>query len=58
MSQQNQYPVTTRTGNYKDLVVKAHGKDWKKPETVYQFSNGRKFESTDQYETGIYRTPE
>lgn len=57
MSQNNQ-PVTTRTVNYKDLVVKAAGKDWKKPETVYQFSNGRKFESTDANETGIYRAPE
>jgi hypothetical protein len=54
MTQQTQQ-VTVRTVNYKDLVQKAAGKDWKKPEVVYQFSGGRKFESTDDKETGIYR---
>lgn len=49
--------VTTQTVNYKDLVVKAEGKDYKKPEPSYEFSNGRKFESTDATESGIYKHP-
>lgn len=51
----NNQRVTVRTINLKDLVQKAAGKDYKKPETVYQFSNGRKFESTDDKPTGIYQ---
>lgn len=29
-------------------------KDMEKPEIVYEFSNGRKFESSDRSETGVY----
>ncbi len=46
--------VTTRTITLRELVQKAWGKEWTKPETVYQFSNGRKFESTDDTDSGIY----
>lgn len=38
------YPVTTREIDLGALVRKALGKDYNKPETEYEFSNGRKFE--------------
>lgn len=47
--------VTTKTIDYAALVRKNQGEDQKKPETVYQFSNGKEFKSTDDKETGIYR---
>lgn len=46
--------VTTRTIDYAAWVRKLWGKEWNKPETVYEFSNGRKFESTDATDSGIY----
>lgn len=51
----NGFPVTTRTINWKQLVVTEWGEQWAKPDTAYEMSNGRKFDSTDQYTTGIYR---
>jgi hypothetical protein len=30
-------------------------KDMNKPEIVYEFSNGKKFESSDRGEDGVYR---
>ena len=47
--------VTTKVVNLRDLVQKAAGKDYKKPDPAYQFSNGRKFQSTDDKATGIYQ---
>lgn len=29
-------------------------KDMEKPEIVYEFSNGRKFESSDRSDSGVY----
>ena len=52
MSQE--YPVTTREIDYAAEVKKQWGKEWNKPEVVYEFSNGRKFESTDRTASGIY----
>ena len=40
----------------KELAQQAEGKDWNKPEVVYEFSNGRKFESTDNTDSGIYES--
>jgi hypothetical protein len=34
----------TRILDWKSLVQKAWGKDYNKPEKVYEFSNGRTFE--------------
>ena len=48
--------VRTRTLNWDGLVRKADPKK-DKPEVVYQFSNGRKFVSTDRSENGIYKRP-
>lgn len=47
--------VTTKTIDYAALVRKNQPEEQKKPETVYQFSNGNEFKSTDNQETGIYR---
>lgn len=40
--------------SWKEIVQKAQGKDAAKPDVVYEFSNGRKFESTDATDHGIY----
>jgi hypothetical protein len=42
------------TRNWKEIVQKSLGKDAAKPDVVYEFSNGRRFESTDNTEHGIY----
>lgn len=47
--------VLTKTIDYAALVKKQQGEEQRKPETVYQFSNGKEFKSTDDKETGIYR---
>ncbi len=46
--------VQTREFTMLELAQKYWGKDWNKPEVVYEFSNGRKFESTDAADSGIY----
>jgi hypothetical protein len=48
-------PVHTRTLDYASMVREAWGEEWGKPEVVYEFSNGRKFYSTDRTEHGVYR---
>ncbi len=52
----HQPPPKTRTVNWRGEVQKADP-DWQKPETVYKFSNGREFKSTDRQESGVYRRP-
>lgn len=49
----NEQRVKTREVSYKDIVQKVWGKDWNKPEVVYEFG-GRQFESTDKTNSGIY----
>lgn len=52
------YPVTTRTLNWSEMVQRAWGSEFHAPDHgVYEFSNGRRFDSTDPYETGFYRRP-
>ena len=53
----NTDPPTQRVIDFKSLVVKAFGDQWLNPETAYEFSNGRKFESSDQSTSGIYVPP-
>lgn len=45
--------VRTRTLSWEEMVRKAWGKDWNKPDPAYEF-NGRVFESTDRTDSGIY----
>ena len=49
------YPVTTRQYNWNDLVQKSWGSEFRAPDHgTYEFSNGRRFDSTDQGTTGVY----
>ncbi len=48
-------PVTTRVLNWAAEVRKAWGDEYQKPDVAYEFSNGRKFESSDRGTTGFYR---
>jgi len=50
------YRVTTRQISFRDQVVRSWGDQWAAPDhKIYEFSNGRSFDSTDQGSTGIYR---
>lgn len=50
------YKVTTRTFNLSEMVSRSWGGEFKQPDhRVYEFSNGRAFDSTDIGTTGIYR---
>lgn len=44
---------TTREYSYAAMVL-ATDPDHYKPDVAYEFSNGRKFESTDGTDSGIY----
>lgn len=35
-------------------IKKQWGAEWSRPDVAYEFSNGRKFDSTDSSESGIY----
>jgi hypothetical protein len=52
---QNGQKVTTSTINWMDQVVREWGAEWNKPDKVYYFSGQPPKDSTDQYQTGIYR---
>lgn len=47
------YEVTYSEDSLLHRVVKKN-KDQYKDDTGYEFSNGRKFDSSDRYDTGIY----
>ena len=46
--------VGFRTINYESMVVEMWGPAWNMNDIAYEMSNGRKFECTDKYATGIY----
>jgi hypothetical protein len=51
-------PVTSRQFSWKEMVIRLWGSEYAAPDHgVYQFSNGRRFDSTDLGITGIYRPP-
>lgn len=52
-------PVTTRQFSLLEMVSRAWGSEFQAPDHgVYVWSNGRRYDSTDQGFTGIYaRTP-
>lgn len=54
MPDNNEQQVRFRTLSWEEMVKRAWGKEWNKPDVVYEFSNNRKFESTDSQDTGIY----
>lgn len=48
--------VTSRNFSLLEMVERAWGSEWSAPDHgVYQFSGGRRFDSTDMGSTGIYR---
>ena len=56
MAKINVPPITTRNFSLKDLVVREWGSEFAAPDHgIYKFSNGRRFDSTDLGQTGIYR---
>lgn len=51
-------PVATRQFSWKEMVIRQWGSEFSAPDhRIYQFSNGRNFDSTDLGTTGIYRRP-
>jgi len=52
MTQPTTPRVTIRHYPFSELCKAAEGET--KPDVVYEFSNGRKFESTDATDSGIY----
>lgn len=48
------FQVSTRTYSWADEVQRQWGAEWSRPDVAYEMSNGRKFDSTDRYTTGIY----
>ena len=47
-------PPSTRSVDWAALVRKVWGDEWHKKETVYEFGNKRKFESSDDSSSGVY----
>ena len=48
-------PVTTRQLTWLQLAMQAWGSEFNAPDHgIYEFSNGRKWDSTDKNTTGIY----
>lgn len=47
--------VSTRSFGWSELPERSWGSEFNAPDHgIYEFSNGRKFDSTDKYTTGIY----
>lgn len=53
--QTNGLPVTTRSYDWRQMVIAEWGEEWARPDICYRFSDGTRKESTDMYQTGIYR---
>ena len=51
--------ITTRfrTWSWGALARRAWGPEYHRPDTAYRFNNGRRFDSTDRDESGVYRRP-
>jgi hypothetical protein len=51
-------PVTTRQFSWNEMARRAWGSEFSAPDhRVYEFSNGRGFDSTDRGDTGFYEPP-
>lgn len=47
--------VSFRTFSWLEMVTRSWGSAYREPDHgIYQFSDGRRFDSTDQYKTGLY----
>lgn len=48
-------PVSSRTTSWADMCIRAWGPEFQAPDHgAYEWSNGRKFDSTDRGTTGVY----
>lgn len=51
-------PVSSRAFSLLEMVERSWGSEFRAPDHgIYEFSNGRRFDSTDMGTTGIYRPP-
>lgn len=50
--------TTSREISWLQLVQQAWGEKLNVPDTAYEFSNGRRFDSTDRTNGGIYEEPQ
>lgn len=51
-------PVSWRQFSLTEMVERSWGSEFAAPDHgIYEFSNGRRFDSTDLGSTGIYRNP-
>jgi hypothetical protein len=51
-------PVSSRQFSLLEMVERSWGSEFRAPDHgIYQFSNGRRFDSTDMGTTGIYQRP-
>lgn len=57
MANENQ-STPTRLIDWRSLVNRLLGEEKRNDEVVYEFSNGRKFKTTDHTTSGIYEPPE
>lgn len=48
------YLVSTQTIDYRQMVILEWGPEWNMNDIAYEWSSGRKFDSTDKYTSGIY----
>lgn len=49
------FKVTTRQIDWTEMCIRSWGSEFHAPDHgVYEFSNGRKFDSTDRGTTGVY----
>lgn len=53
MPNDNDQRVRTRELSWAEMCQRSWGKEWTKPEVVYEFGE-RKYESTDKTDSGIY----
>jgi hypothetical protein len=44
-----------RTTSLSAAIKKSWGTEWSRPDIAYEMSNGRKFDSTDRRESGVYK---
>ena len=49
--------MSSRQVSWLQLVQGAWGERWNAPDQAYQFSNGRRFDSTDRTNRGVYGVP-
>ena len=54
MSVSTNYKNNVTTIDFKSLVLAEEGPSYNEPEVVYEFSDGKKFKSTDATDSGIY----